>query len=464
VRRRKSLLATILLVVVVLMAGSVPVAATAAGTGPDDALTPAAEWQAVPPGKQHWYAFYYAGDGSQIEIRMQVEPHESAAFEVWTPEEIQRWRQGLEADPIGRGSPDPFAEGVLVWTGSFTTLGTYYAVVERVGSQPGTSYYLLEISGQGVSLAPPTPTATPTPTPDKRRSTVAAPSKPAGKLVFQTAFGGNLYVIHADGSGLERITTGVDPMWSPNGQQIAFTRWQEPRGVWVIDTENGNEWRAFDWSETRWPSWSPEGDEILFSRQDGGRTEETERCFFGFCFTIPARPHWKLGIVQPSDGAFHEPSGSNVSLAPMWSPDGERIVYDGEQGLVVQSLDGEVSYQITQDARDTSPAWSPDGGRVAFTRRQHDHWEVYVVDADGRNLTRLTDTPKKPNGELGNSAAAAWSPDGQYLAFLTDRTGKWEIWIMRANGSSQKPMFGSALAGLPLEYSFVSERAISWTK
>ena len=463
-RGRKSLLATVLLVVVVLMAGSVPITATAAGTGPDDALTPSAEWQAVSAGEQHWYAFYYAGDASQIEIRMQVEPHESATFEVWTPEGIQRWGQGLEADPIGRGSPDPFAEGVLVWTGSFTTLGTYYAVVERVGSQPGTSYYLLEVSGPGVSLAPPAPTATPTPKLDKPGPTAAAPSKPTGKLVFQTTFGGNLYAIHADGTGLERITTGVDPIWSPNGQQIAFSRWQEPRGVWVIDTETGNEWRAFDWSETRWPSWSPQGDEILFSRQDGGRTDEKERCFFGFCFTIPARPHWKLGIVQPGGSAFREPPGSKISLAPMWSPDGERIVYDGEQGLVIQSLDGEVSYQITQDARDTSPAWSPDGSRVAFTRRQHDHWELYVVNADGRNLTRLTDTGKKPNGEVGNSVAAAWSPDGQYLAFLTDRTGKWEIWIMRANGSNQKPMFGSALAGLPLQYSFVSERAISWTE
>jgi hypothetical protein len=464
VRQRKPFVTSILLTIVVLMAGSATAATTvtADGTGPDDALVLSGEWQVVTAGEQRWYGFYYAGDGSQIEIRMQVEPHESAVFEVWTPEGIQRWGQGLKADPIGRGSPDPFAEGVLVWSGGFTTTGTYYVVVERASSQPGKSYYLLEVSGDGVSSAPPAPTATPTAAPAKPKP--AAPSKPTGRLVFQTTFGGNLYVINADGTGLQRVTKGVDPIWSPNGQQIAFTRWEEPRGVWVIDTETGNEWRAFDWSETRWPSWSPEGDQILFSRQYGGRTDEKERCFFGFCFTIPARPHWRLGIVQPSDGAFREPPGSKISLAPMWSPDGERIVYDGEQGLVIQSLDGTVSYQISQDARDTSPAWSPDGSRVAFTRRQHDHWEVYVVDADGRNLTRLTDTPKKPNGEVGNSAAAAWSPDGQYLAFLTDRTGRWEIWNMAANGSGQKPMFGSALAGLPLEYVSVSERAISWTK
>jgi hypothetical protein len=106
---------------------------------------------------------------------------------------------------------------------------------------------------------------------------------------------------------------------------------------------------------------------------------------------------------------------------------------------------------------------------VAFTRRQHDHWEVYVVDADGRNLRRLTDTPIKPDGEPGNSAAAAWSPDGQYLAFFTDRTGKWEIWVMpvrsgpELSGVGPVPMFPGVLDHLPLEYASVAERAISWT-
>ena len=219
-KKRKTTLASILLAVVILLTGTVaavaPAGAAAGGTGPDNALAPTGDWQPVQAGEEHWYEFYYAGDGSQIEIRMQVEPHESATFEVWTPEAIERWGLGLEADPIGRGSPDPFADGVLTWTGNFTTPGTYYAVVEREGSQPGTSYYLLEVSGDGVSSAPPAPTATAEAKPAKARP--AVPSKPTGKVVFQTHVGGGIYIINVDGSQLQRVTTGMDPSWSPNGQ------------------------------------------------------------------------------------------------------------------------------------------------------------------------------------------------------------------------------------------------------
>jgi TolB protein len=178
-----------------------------------------------------------------------------------------------------------------------------------------------------------------------------------------------------------------------------------------------------------------------------------------------------MGVVRLADGAFYEPAASQFSLAPDWSPappesgtGGARMVYADEHGLRVQSKDGEVSYLITHDAQDTGPAWSPDGGRVAFTRRQHDHWEVYVVDVDGRDLTRLTSTPMKPDGSVGNSASPVWSPDGHFIAFLTDRIGKWEIWVMRADGTKQHAMFESALDGLTLEYAHLGERAISWAR
>ncbi len=412
----------------------------------------------------------------RIRIRLEAvpleggDPPQGVNFQVWTPEEARWWRAGSEVHPIGRGSKDPSAPGALLWKGGFNDKGTYYVVVESTGSQPGTTYYNLTVTGDAVSRSTPASSAkASSPADEAAPSKAAVAAKASGKLAFQTGVGGVIYTINVDGSGLTRVTTGMDPTWAPSDSGtaglIAFNRWEEPRGVWVTDTSNGNEWRVFDWSQPRWTSWSPDGNDIMFSRVTSGRQDPKEFCFRGFCFTFPATPHWKMGVVAVDGSDFYEPHPpeSQTSRAPDWSPDGSRYVFADIQGLRIQTQDAKTTYLITNDSRDTSPAWSPDGSQVAFIRRQHDHWEVYVVNADGSNLRRLTTTPEKPNGAVGSSASPAWSPDGQYIAFLTDRTGQWEIWNMRANGNGQKPMFARALDDLTLNYASQGERAISWT-
>jgi hypothetical protein len=472
--------------------------ASAAEWGVDDARTPTGDWDELGPGEGQWYAFQYAGDGSQVQVRLEAVPEGSASFVVWTPELIGRWGSGVYVEPVGRGSVDPNATGQLIWSGAFNTAGTYYVVVEPTGNlsgsnQSGASYYLLDVSGSGVSLEKSTPAPTSEPAKTSAQGDAprepAGPREPSGTLVFQTTYGGPFYTIHVDGSGLQRITNGIDPVWSPDGRQIAFVRWEEPRGVWVVDVDSGNEWRTFDWSETRYPSWSPDGSQIVFTRQSGGggggrppggvfapssSAMESEAARRpppgGSGGRGSSGGSWTLGIVNLYEGTFAEPQpDSTVNLAPDWSPDGEQIVYNAEHGLRIMSVDGKSSYALTNLPKDTSPVWSPDGSQVAFVRWQHDHWEVYVVNADGRGLTRLTNTPalseRTPSldGAAANSVSPAWSPDGNYIAFLTDRSGKWEIWRSDARGGGQMPMFDSELDGLTLDYAFAGERAISWT-
>ena len=73
----------------------------------------------------------------------------------------------------------------------------------------------------------------------------------------------------------------------------------------------------------------------------------------------------------------------------------------------------------------------PAGNRIAFVSNRDGNFEIYVMDADGSNQTRLTNDP-------GWDTMPAWSPDGSRLAFGSDRDGNAEIYVMDADGSNQR--------------------------
>jgi TolB protein len=309
---------------------------------------------------------------------------------------------------------------------------------------------------------PPTPTLMPTPTPTPELT---------GKLAFHVCNGCDIYVINADGSGLRRLTDGMEPAWSPDGKRVAFARWRDPRGLYVVDEDGSNETLLFGWSQAKGAAWSPDGSRIVFTRWYGGRDDDTEVCFWRFCWTLQADHWWKLGVVRLEDGYFHELLCYAHSLSPTWSPDGSVIAYDSDFGIHLTNEEGTIGhvtddrslYAISTDGRDISPVWSPDGTKIAFGFHQHDHWEIYVMNADGSNRIRLTHEElfAKPPP---NNVSPAWSPDSQHIAFFTDRNGKWELYVMNADGSNQRPMFETALDGLEFEYGFVAERMVSWAE
>ena len=361
------------------------------------------------------------------------------------------------------------AQALLYWTppeGSST--GTHTANMDLV-IVPDRGLWRIETITLGDLVA-----ATPTPT--RRPSSGAARPVPqlTGRLVFQVSSGGDIYTINADGSNLQRLTDGLDPAWSPSAPegkagetQIAFSRWRAPWGIYLIRPDgSGQEERVVDGNLFKEVAWSPDGSRLAFSINysfGGGG----EICFFGYCFTIPPMSVGQIWTANLDNGdLLNLPLDDKASHSPAWDPaPGEnRIVYAGDRGLAWIELDGMAKGRFaSSSAWDNSPSFSPDGQRIAFMGRVHNHWEIFVMNADGSGRTHLTHGDVDLDPPPSN-VAPAWSPDGKQIAFLSNRDGPWRIYVMNADGSGQRSLFGDQLDHLGIRYEWASERVVSWTQ
>ncbi len=96
--------------------------------------------------------------------------------------------------------------------------------------------------------------------------------------------------------------------------------------------------------------------------------------------------------------------------------------------VYLKSTDGTALTQLTSDpADDIQPRFSPDGDRVAFCSNRGGNWDIWVTNRDGTEFTQLTHDP-------GDEVAPCWSPDGTQIAYCAwgHRSHQWEIWTLAA--------------------------------
>jgi Tol biopolymer transport system component len=144
-----------------------------------------------------------------------------------------------------------------------------------------------------------------------------------------------------------------------------------------------------------------------------------------------------VAAATPSEPAATstEPAGVTPESYP---PPSGKIVFatdrdwgTGNSDLYLMNADGSGLTRLTNtDTDDAYPSWSPDARRIAFASWRDRNFEIYVMKADGSGLTRLTNNP-------ADDSYPTWSPDGQRIAFYSDRDGDSEIYVMNADGSAK---------------------------
>ena len=239
-----------------------------------------------------------------------------------------------------------------------------------------------------------------------------------------------IWAMDPDGQNQHFVTRfnslSIEPSVAPDGTMIAFTSYAKGSpAIFVFSVDPVRDLRFYNQvaSMNGQPSFTPDGKQIVYSSSAG-------RCCRIF--------------IAGVDGRGFRPitSGGSLDAEPKVNPKtGGTIVFSsgrsGPEQIYMMSMDGADLERLTDGTGEASnPSWHPSGQMIAYAWTRgyaQGNFNIFAMDVASRQYVQLTH-------DQGRNENPSWAPDGAHLAFMSNRTGRSQIWRMLADGTAQQQL------------------------
>ncbi|HEX5646209.1 MAG TPA: Tol-Pal system beta propeller repeat protein TolB [Nitrospira sp.] len=230
-----------------------------------------------------------------------------------------------------------------------------------------------------------------------------------------------LFVMDYDGHDSRQVTAdgflNLMPRWSPDRRFLVFTAYRNrnTQDIDMIELATGKRWTLVSLGGLNiTPALSPDGNFLAFSSSQEGNSE---------LYRMDTRTKTIQRLTSNAAG----------DLSPSWSPSGREIAFTSDRSggpqVFLMSADGSNVRRLTFEGDyNAAPAWSPRGNWIAYVcRTPKKEYKLCLITPDGQKRVQLT-------AGQGVDDSPSWSPDGRHLVFSSTAGGKSQIYMINADG------------------------------
>ncbi len=267
-----------------------------------------------------------------------------------------------------------------------------------------------------------------------------------------------IYIMDSDGRNVKQLTTdetlSLSPSWAPNSRQIAYTQFEfrvfkgiRKKGMVLKKHDLTTGQRVLISAQEGMNSgaaWRPDGGKIAATLSFSGRPE----IYLLEPNITNSDPELFSRRIQWKKFSGEGFQASSISLLfdvePNWAPDGKKMVISsartGHPMIYVVDVGNMSAQQLTfAGTYNASPSWSPKGDKIVFAaqRLAEGNFDLYLIDPDGNNLTRLTIGDRTGKRKV-NSENPTWAPTGRHIAYAANEGGNYGVYVMATDGTGRR--------------------------